>query len=65
MRKRCAAVKPGDPPVTLSEEQSEALMGEIKRVTSQRTVQNYDTEQYKITVTYSNKYVAEIHFERR
>ena len=59
------AVNPGDLPVTLSEEQSEALMDEIGKVTSQRVVQDYDPAAYTLTVTYSNLYVASMAFERR
>lgn len=59
------AVNPGDPPVILTEDQSEKLMDEIGKVTSQRVVQEYDPGDYTLTVTYSNAYVAGMEFERR
>ena len=51
--------------MTLSEEQSEALMDEIGKVTHTRVVQDYDPAAYTLTVTYSNPYVASMAFERR
>ena len=56
---------PGGSPVILNETQSEALMDELARVTSQRVVQDYDPAAYTLTVTYSNSYVAGMKFERR
>lgn len=56
---------PGGSPVILNEAQSEALMDELARVTSQRVVQDYDPAAYTLTVTYSNSYVAGMKFERR